>query len=249
MENEAKAKRVLVIEDEKALLDFFAFDFSGAGYEVFAAENGEEALLLLSEQHVDAIVSDVELPNKSGLEVVDEIRKMRDPRGPAFILISGNLQLKAEQYFHLGVNAFFHKPFNRGELMQALEYYLSPLESRWKMTEQLSKKASGGLSLSLDSYLAAAKEGVFRLGQGGFFLSLSGNLPEPGDFLSFDIGFNDAPGKSCEGVGEVRWVRSRSTAEEGSGIGVEVRGLTEKSLVNFENLLTEHKPVPFIPKV
>ncbi len=248
MENKSSAQRILVIEDEKALLDFFAFDFSGAGYEVFAADSGEEALVLLNEHHIDAVVSDVQLAGKSGIEVVEEIRTMRDPRSPAFILISGNLQLKAEEYFHLGVNAFFHKPFNRAELLQALEYYLTARDVRWKHSEDLAQKTTGGLSLSLDSYSAAAQEGVFRLGQGGFFLSLSENLPEPGDFVSFDIRFQDTPGRSCEGVGEVRWVRSHSTPEGRSGMGVEIRGMTEKSVAVFEALLNLHKPVPFIPK-
>lgn len=248
MENSTAPKRVLVIEDEKALLDFFAYDFSGAGYEVFAVDNGEEALVLLNEQHIDAVVSDVQLSNKSGLDVVEEVRKVRDPSSPAFILISGNLQLKAEEYFHLGVNAFFHKPFNRSELLHSLEYYLTPRESRWKLSEDLLNKAAGGLTLSLDSYSAAAQEGVFRLGQGGFYLSLSGNLPEPGDYVSFDIRFQDAPGESCEGVGEVRWVRSKGTSGQSAGMGVEIRGMAVKSFAVFEKIINAHKPIPFIPK-
>jgi CheY-like chemotaxis protein len=240
--------RVLVIEDEKALLDFFAFDFAAAGYEVFVARDGEEGLSVLDEQHVDAVVSDIQLPKKTGIEVLEQVRTLRDPGSPAFIFISGNLQLKAEQYFHLGVNAFFNKPFNRQELLDSLSYYLKPRAVRWELTQELLQVAQGRLDLSLDSYDSAADSGMFRLGQGGFFLGLDRDFPEPGDKLSFQIRFLDQGGTACEGVGEVRWVRFRADANGPTGIGVEFKGMSEASVLVIERLLSEKKPVPFIPK-
>ncbi|MFH1508902.1 MAG: response regulator [bacterium] len=74
MKEETK-KKVLVIEDETALLFAIRAELSYAGYEVLAASTGEEGLKMFQDKKPDLVVLDLILPGIDGFEILSEIKK------------------------------------------------------------------------------------------------------------------------------------------------------------------------------
>ncbi|MAO27905.1 MAG: DNA-binding response regulator, partial [Roseovarius sp.] len=79
---------VLLVEDEPAQRDILTYNLEADGFEVAAAENGEEALLLVDEVSPDIIVLDWMLPNVSGIEVCRQLKSRSDTRGVPIIMLS-----------------------------------------------------------------------------------------------------------------------------------------------------------------
>jgi DNA-binding NtrC family response regulator len=78
--------RLLVVEDDAALLELLRVEFEDSGLEVTTARSAEAALDALGERAVDLVVSDLRLPGSSGLDLLAEVRSM-EPR-PAFVVIT-----------------------------------------------------------------------------------------------------------------------------------------------------------------
>jgi len=68
-------KRILVVEDEKMLVDMYRDKFEHEGFEVLVAEEGEEGLKKAFEEKPDLIILDILLPKKEGTEILKEIRE------------------------------------------------------------------------------------------------------------------------------------------------------------------------------
>ncbi|WP_420264908.1 response regulator [Candidatus Magnetominusculus dajiuhuensis] len=66
--------RLLVVDDDRALLDSVVFILKREGYEVSTARSGREALERLKDGHYETVISDIKMPGMSGLELIDAIR-------------------------------------------------------------------------------------------------------------------------------------------------------------------------------
>ena len=112
--------RVLVIEDNEGLRDYLRVALESEAYEVLTAADGKQALGYLNGHPVDAIVTDLFMPEMDGIEVIAAVRRQYpDVR---VIAISGRpgvdyLRIARE----LGVMHTLRKPFEIGELLAALK--------------------------------------------------------------------------------------------------------------------------------
>ena len=79
--------RILIVDDETAILRLLAAAFSMAGYEVTTATSGEQALAICETSSFDAVLSDVMMPGIDGHQTVSRIRE-RTP-GVVSVLMSG----------------------------------------------------------------------------------------------------------------------------------------------------------------
>jgi DNA-binding response OmpR family regulator len=68
-------KRVLVVEDDTDIREMYRIMFQMAGFETIQAMNGEEAIERLKEQAPDALILDISMPKKSGLQVIEYVRE------------------------------------------------------------------------------------------------------------------------------------------------------------------------------
>ncbi len=112
--------RVLVIEDNPDLRDFLRLALEAHEYEVLTAAHGQEALAYLNGHRVDAIVTDLFMPEMDGIETVAAVRKLFPH--VRVIAMSGRagvdyLPVARE----LGVKHTLRKPFEVQELIAALE--------------------------------------------------------------------------------------------------------------------------------
>lgn len=85
-------KKILIIEDEKILLDLLQKKLSQEGYDILASHNGEEGLKTMREQKPDLILLDIIMPKMSGFEVMEEMNKSSDLKDIPIIIVSNSGQ-------------------------------------------------------------------------------------------------------------------------------------------------------------
>ena len=83
-------KRVLVVDDEEALRRLYGECFKEAGYQVWLAADGQEALDLILESCPDILFSDVNMPVMGGIELLERLQKA-EKVPPITVLLSGAL--------------------------------------------------------------------------------------------------------------------------------------------------------------
>lgn len=106
-----EAGRVLVADDEAALLRIYAKVLEFAGYEVVRAGDGTAAAALVAAQHFDVIVSDIAMPGLDGVQLLRAVRE-RDLDVPV-ILITGSPSVdSAVKAIELGALRYLVKPFD-----------------------------------------------------------------------------------------------------------------------------------------
>ncbi|MEO1248378.1 MAG: response regulator, partial [Pseudomonadota bacterium] len=77
--------RITVVEDNIGLARGIAYRLQDDGHSVDILENGTDADLFLQQEHADLVILDINLPGKSGLELLDELRRRGDPK-PVILL-------------------------------------------------------------------------------------------------------------------------------------------------------------------
>ncbi len=69
-----ETKKILIVDDEPAMIDIYARELQDSGYEVIIATNGKEAVELAASAHPDLIVMDVKMPEMDGVEATHQIK-------------------------------------------------------------------------------------------------------------------------------------------------------------------------------
>ena len=69
------AKKILIVEDDLALLDVYQIRFKNDGYQVFRAHDGEEAIIQALHHQPDLMVCDIMMPRLSGFDMLEVIKK------------------------------------------------------------------------------------------------------------------------------------------------------------------------------
>ena len=102
--------RILVLEDDPALSESIAAALAGAGYGVLAARTRAEAERLVLEQSFDLALCDVNLPDGSGFDLLQEIRRTSDL--PVILLTANDLEMDIVSGLEQGANDYITKPFS-----------------------------------------------------------------------------------------------------------------------------------------
>ena len=108
-------KRILVVEDEKAISDILVFNLRREGYDTMAAYDGTEGLRCALEEAPDLILLDVMLPGMDGFEVCRLVREQKDT--PIIMLTAREEETDKVMGLELGADDYITKPFSMRELM------------------------------------------------------------------------------------------------------------------------------------
>lgn len=115
----AVGSKVLLIDDDPALLWLMGQAFEAAGYRTLSAENGRQGLNLLDAYQPDLVVTDIVMPEMEGIGAILHIR--RKPSPPKIIAISGAGPGGRRNYLkwakHLGADAVLAKPFRMSQIV------------------------------------------------------------------------------------------------------------------------------------
>ena len=118
--------RILVVDDEPAVRDLTVEILRRSGYEPHGVPTARQALDLLDEEQFDLVVSDVVMPEMTGVEFLYELRR-RQPDLPVILMTGGSKEPeRTTKAVELGAAGLLYKPFSHAELNEAVA---SALES------------------------------------------------------------------------------------------------------------------------
>lgn len=110
--------RVLLVEDEFAQREVLAYNLEAEGFDVIQADNGEDALLLVDEDHPDMIILDWMMPKLSGIEVCRRLKMRPETRGIPIIMLSARAEeVDRVRGLETGADDYVIKPYSMVELM------------------------------------------------------------------------------------------------------------------------------------
>jgi CheY-like chemotaxis protein len=79
------SKKILLVDDDKGIIQFYSELLTGNGYDVIVAMDGEQALAELAKGLPDLVLLDVNMPGKSGLDILKEVKEANE-KLPVFLL-------------------------------------------------------------------------------------------------------------------------------------------------------------------
>lgn len=106
---------ILIVDDEEDIREILQEYFERSGAKVLTAENGRDAFELLNSCYVDVIISDMQMPEMDGEELLKRIRESNMARKP-FFFISGNATFTKQAAEEIGARGSFQKPFKFDEI-------------------------------------------------------------------------------------------------------------------------------------
>ncbi len=129
---------ILVVDDEQAIRDVFFMAIEHAGYLCSTAGSGMEALDLLERNRIDVVITDIQMPGLSGIDLVKKIKEKFDSD---IIVMTGFVEdFTYEKIIELGARDFIHKPVRLNELLIRLRRVLNErklLQQRNQAFEEL----------------------------------------------------------------------------------------------------------------
>jgi len=114
--------KVLVVDDEIHIIHVVGIKLKNNGFEVFTAENGQQAFEIACQEKPDVIVTDLQMPLVTGLELVEKIRNNAETENiPVIMLTARGFEIEKGQEERLRISRCLSKPFSPKELLKSVE--------------------------------------------------------------------------------------------------------------------------------
>jgi two-component system response regulator AtoC len=113
-------KRLLLVDDDRAMREMLASLFSDLGYEAVEAASAEDALARLEEEDFDVVLSDIRMPGRSGIEMVSDVKRLR-PETPVVLMTAFGSVDSAVEAIQAGAYDYVTKPFEPEAVQFAVE--------------------------------------------------------------------------------------------------------------------------------
>ncbi len=154
MSTQPKNIRILLIDDDVNLNRVIRYQLEKNGFAVTVAYNGKEGLTIFKESPFDVVLTDIRMPDLSGIDVLKAIRQIDQHVIVIMITAYGSVE-QAIHACNLGADDFLTKPFSQTQLVFVIEKALQfrRLQSENQALRQLAEK-----DLQLDNLIAASSE-------------------------------------------------------------------------------------------
>jgi two-component system, sensor histidine kinase and response regulator len=158
--------RILVIEDEKLLLEE-VLDLLGFGdFEAIGAPNGLEGVKLARQELPDLIICDIMMPEMDGFEVLNQLRSNPTTEGIPFIFLTARVDKNdMRRGMDLGADDYLTKPFSHNELFSAINTRLAKQASVRRFTNKAMDELRHSLLLTLPHELRTPLVGILGYGE------------------------------------------------------------------------------------
>ena len=140
------SKRILIVEDEKNIVDILSFNLGKEGYETLEAYDGAAGLQLALEQNPDLILLDLMLPKMNGFDVCRAIRQ-ENRSTPIIMLTAREEETDKVLGLELGADDYITKPFSMRELLARVKANIRRTEMLLAAVPQASAAGTGRLDL------------------------------------------------------------------------------------------------------
>ena len=208
--------KILVVEDEPALMETLVYNLEHQNYSVFSARDGVSAVQIAREKHPDLILLDIMLPGQDGFEVCRLVRM--EMNVPIIMLTARDDEIDRVVGLEMGADDYLTKPFSMRELLARVKAHLRRV--RMIREEKVSSDAgtheiltSGNLSIDLtrrevllDSHLLAMKPKEYDLLV--YLVRHMGHLLSRTSILERVWGWDFSGGSRTVDV-HIRWLREK----------------------------------------
>ena len=117
--------KILIVDDDKMMLEAISYSLRADGYEVSVAENGLVALNILESEKIDLIVSDIMMPSMSGLGLLNLLKQFYFNKIPVIVISSLDKADVILCSMGLGAENFISKPIDFDELSLRVKKYVA----------------------------------------------------------------------------------------------------------------------------
>lgn len=126
------AYNILIVDDSTPMRAVIKKIVKASGFEVgqfFEAVNGREALKVLNQEWIDLVLTDYNMPDMNGLELVEEMKKDDDLKSiPAVMITTEGSRERVEEFMAKGVIDYIKKPFTPEQIKQKLKQIIGETE-------------------------------------------------------------------------------------------------------------------------
>ena len=142
--------RILVVDDEKNIVDILRSNLEREGYKVLAAYDGEEALRLTFSRNPDLVLLDCMLPGMDGFDVCKKIR--RESTVPIIMLTAKSEEIDKVLGLELGADDYITKPFSVREVLARVKAQLRRVNLQENRFELVPSIRIGGIAIDQNAY-------------------------------------------------------------------------------------------------
>ncbi len=155
---------ILAVDDDKNTRLLYKAVLEKAGYTVFGAENGVQALKIMEREHIDLVLLDIMMPEMDGYEFTSILRESNNNL-PILIISAKQLPADKHKAFSLGTDDYITKPIDEEEML----YRIKALLRRAKIASE-RKIVVGDAVLDYDSFTVSKGSEIQELPQKEFLL-------------------------------------------------------------------------------
>ncbi len=174
-----KDYNILIIDDEQTQREVLTGYLKKKGYHILSADSGEEGIKLVKQNAVDIVLSDFKMPDKTGLEVLEEVKKI-NPEISFVIITAYSTVETAVKAMRMGAYDYISKPVDLDELDLLIEKIIenrslkseirnlkSLLQEKHKITSIISQSPRMQEVLSIASRAAESNASILITGENG----------------------------------------------------------------------------------
>lgn len=144
-------KKILIVDDEKNIVDIIAFNLKKEGYHILKAADGAEGVKLALEENPDLILLDIMMPKMDGYEACKKIREKKHT--PIIMLTARAEEVDKVLGLELGADDYVTKPFGVRELMARVKANLRrQIVQEEPVTDEVEGSVYGRLNVNLERY-------------------------------------------------------------------------------------------------
>lgn len=115
-------KKILAVDDSVSIRKSISFVLSNEGYEVVEAEDGVDGLAKAKAEKFELVITDINMPNMDGIQLIKELRQIPDYKFAAIIaLTTENQQSKMMEGKEAGATGWIVKPFDTEKLVSVVK--------------------------------------------------------------------------------------------------------------------------------
>jgi len=156
-------EKILIVDDEKNIVDIVAYNLKKEGYETIEAYDGEAGLQLATSENPDLILLDIMMPKLDGFEVCQRVRE-KDPTVPVIMLTARVEEVDKVMGLEMGADDYITKPFGVKELVARVKANL-------RRRKGANEKASGKSILSFGDLII--NQDLYEIRRGGELIELT----------------------------------------------------------------------------
>lgn len=235
--------RILIVDDEEDLREIFRDGLEAQGFEVFEAGSGNQAIQFIKSQSVHGVISDIRMPDGSGLDFLEYLQNINAEEMTVF-LMTGFSDITPEEAYDRGAAALFRKPVDPDLVIQSIKQ-IQNLKKRQHFIRPPRYDVKFPIELS-SSNRQSIQGKTSNLSRGGFLCFCPGGSYKEGQSLSFTISYRTDHPDQISGTATVRRFFSPDKVHPIARVAVEFKSFDQQSEAKLKELLQilDEKVIP-----